>query len=193
MRTYHLGFLLVMATAACIPPEVKAGSDVPTAGIYPADRTKNAGLQPALRDEAWAPAADYVSVMAVPGSIASMLTAVPPTGSPVSERSYAWPAPLQLTDFGPEGVKLLGVPFPATRFSGEIRCLGLPADVHVRLTVRIAAAGPGMRIEVRSDTPADTPCEISHLGRRRLDAIASDVWMWARAVVVRGSVIPAGS
>lgn len=193
MRTYHLGFLLLMATSACIPPAVKVGSDVPTAGVYPADGSKNARLQPALRDEAWAPAAGYVSVLAVPGSIAAMLTTIPPTGSPVSVRSYAWPAPLQLTEFGPEGVKLLGPPFPATRFSGEVRCVGVAAGVPLGVAVWIAAAGSGMRVEVRSETPAGIPCEISHLGRRRLDAVASDVWMWARAVAVRGSVIPTGS
>jgi hypothetical protein len=138
------------------------------------------------------PISEHVSVLSLPGSVASLVQALPPTGSAVRVRSYAWPAPVGIAEFSGGGVDLRGLPLPASQLAAEIRCLGIPAGAPLGVRVRIAAADPGVRIEARIETPESvTTCDISRLGRKRLDALATDVWMWARVVMTRGSAVPA--
>lgn len=190
MRLIRFPILLVAAAAGCVSPAGGASGDIPVPGVYPGDRPATPARASALRDDAWTPVAEHISVLELPGVLASLLSAVPPTGSGVSVRSYAWPAPLQLTDFSAGGVLLRGS-VPASRLIGDIQCLGLPLGAPIGVAVRIDGDSPAMRIEVRIDPPEMVSCEISWSGRKRTEAVATDVWMWARAVITHGSPIPA--
>lgn len=192
MRPFRLTLMVCAVTAGCAAPGARAPGEIPSPGVYPAERTNTAAQHRALREEGWMPLSGHVAVLSLPGSVASLVQALPPTGSAVRVTSYAWPAPVGIAELNAGGVDLRGVPLAASRLSAEIRCLGLPADAPIGVRVRIAAADPGMRIEARIETPERvTTCDISWRGRKRLDALATDVWMWARVAMTQGSVIPA--
>jgi hypothetical protein len=188
MRAFRSTLLLVAVAAGCVPPTATAAGEIAAPGVYPADRR----IEPtAPRDAEWRPASGFVAALDLPGSLSSLLAAVPPSGSPVMVRSFSWPAPLHVAGFGADGVHLRGVPVPAERFSTELRCLGLPRGAPIGVSVRLVAAAQAVKVEARIEAPAMVACDISYAGRKRVEAVATDAWMWGRTMVARGSALPA--
>jgi len=191
MRTIRFTLLLVAVATGCLPPAGVPSGEIPAPGVYPGDVPTRQERRPALRDDAWSPASEFVAALELPGSLSTVVAAVPPSGSPVAVRSYSWPAPLHVVEFGADGIRLHGMPLPASRLSGELRCLGLPAGAPIAVSVRLVTAAQAIRVEARIEAPPMVACDISSSGRRRLEAVATDVWMWGRALAARGSVLPA--
>jgi hypothetical protein len=192
MRALRFAILFLAVTAGCLPGGAGAfPGELPAPGVYPGD-SPNADERPRVaRDEAWTPAAGYLAALDLPGSLSSVVAAPPPSGSPVAVRTFAWPAPLEVRAFGADGIHLAGVPVPASRLAGEIRCLGLPAGAPISLSARIVNGPRAVRVESRIETPPMVTCDISWSGRKRLEAVTTDVWMWSRELAARGSVLPA--
>ncbi len=190
MRAIRFVILLLAPAAGCLPRAGTMSGEIPAPGVYPGDRP-SAAARPAARDDAWMPAAGFVTGLDFPGSLASVVAAVPPSGSPVAVRTFAWPAQLEVRAFGADGIELAGVPVPASRLAGEIRCLGLPGGALISLSARIVNGPRLARVESRIETPPMVACDISWSGRKRLESVTTDVWMWGRELAARGSVLPA--
>lgn len=191
MRAIYLATLILASTAGCLPSSGTALGEIPSPGVYPGDSRPARERPRVARDEAWMPAVDFLAGLDLPGSLSSVVAAVPPSGSPVAVRSFAWPAPLVVRAFGADGIHLSGQPVPASRLAGEIRCLGLPGGAPISLSARIVNGPRAVRVESRIEAPPMVACDISSAGRKRLEAVTTDVWMWGREVAARGYVLPA--
>ena len=191
MRALRFSFLALAAMAGCLPAPAASRGELPAPGVYPGDRPEVGERPRVARDEAWIPAADFSASLDLPGSLSVVVAAVPPSGSPVAVRTFAWPAPLEVRAFDADGIHLAGVPVPASRFAGEIRCLGLPGAAPIALSARIVNGPRAVRVESRIEAPPMVTCDISWSGRKRLEAVTTDVWMWSRELAARGTVLPA--
>lgn len=191
MPELRYAVLLLVATAGCVPRGGALSGELPAPGVYPGHRSTSVNGPRTARDDRWIPAGEFSATLDLPGSLAAVVGAVPPTGSPVAVRTFAWPAPVEVREFGPEGIHLRGAPVPASRLAGEIRCLGLPAASPIALSARIVQGPRAVRVESRVETPSMVTCDLSWSGRKRLEAVATDVWMWGRELAARGSPIPA--
>jgi hypothetical protein len=126
----------------------------------------------------------------VDAPVDAFLRGLPPTGTILSLQPGSWPAAVRLSAVGSSGATLTGDAVPPHSLAADIRCAAGDADEPVRLVAEIGEQGPGLTVRVRYEGPEPAACEVSFLGRRRLQSVLADVYLWARGVARQGSEIP---
>ena len=175
--------------ASCAPAADGAGALPPAAGAYP---RAEAAPPPARRSAGWSPAGRFTAEIGVEAGVSGFFAAVPALGSTVPLREVSWPAPGRLAGVGDAGVTVQGDPVAAHALAAELRCGGgADAGVPVQLVVEVLESVAGLTVEARFEGPEPHECELSALGRRRLQGAAMDVYLWVRAVARTGTELPA--
>jgi hypothetical protein len=176
--------------ASCAPAADGAGALPPAAGAYP--RAEAAPPPPARRSAGWSPADRFTAAIRVEAGVSGFFVGLPALGSTVPVREISWPAPVRLAGVGDAGVTVQGDLVTAHALAGELRCGGgTDAGVPVQLVVEVLGGAAGLSVEARFEGPEPHECELSALGRRRLQGAAVDVYLWVRAVARTGTEFPA--
>ena len=187
--------LVAALLAACAPGGAQsAGTLPPVAGAYPRPETLGARHTETLarRSPAWSPASGYTASLRVDAAAAGVFAGLPGSGTQVPMRAVSWPAPVRLVASGDGTASLRGDAVAPAALAGEVRCGGgADAGVPVHLVAEVLDRPAGLAVEARFGGPEPLDCELSALGRRRLQSAAADVYPWARSVARAGTELPA--
>lgn len=182
---------VLAALAACTPAAESVGALPPYTGAYP----RSAGAGPAslaVRAEDWRPATEPAPGLTVDGAAAGFFAGIPPLGTRIPLRELAWPGRVRLADVDGPVATLRGDAVALRVLASEVRCGGAEdAGRAVELVVEVVERSGGLGVEPRLDGLESGDCELSGAGRRRLQRVAAEVYLWARAVARSGSEIPA--
>jgi hypothetical protein len=181
---------MVSVLAGCASPGGSEPGAMPSvAGAYP---PSSVAPGPRGQGGAWLPAAEFRARLAAEVDPLGFLHGLPPDGSRVPVRNASWPSPLRVSLLAEAGVVLTGDGVPMATLAGELRCAeGDDRASSVRLVAEVQEDGSGLAVEARYEGPDPSGCELSSTGRRRLQAVMLDVFMWARSVARAGAEMPA--
>lgn len=178
--------------ASCAPAADGAGALPPAAGAYP--RAEAAAAPPARRSAGWTPVDGFSAALRVDAGLSGLFAGLPALGSTVPLRTVSWPAPIRLAGVGDAGVTVQGDPVAADVLAGEFRCGGgADAGVPVQLVMEVVEGAAGLTVEARFEGPEPHECEVSALGRRRLQGAALDAYLWVRAAARTRTELPPAS
>jgi hypothetical protein len=176
--------------SSCAPAPAVTAPLPMVPGVYPRELSPGEAMAPPRRAEGWEPAADAEVTIDVDAPADAFLRGLPPTGTALPVRPGSWPAAVRLSNVGPAGAALTGDAVSPRTLAADIRCDAGDGDKPVRLVAEVVEHGPGLRVQVRYEGPEPAACELSSLGRRRLQGALADVYLWARGVAWSGSEIP---